>query len=283
MREMTTQRPQRRRVAVEKDAPVRSISRCIQVLRTINEHSSMSMTEISRTTSLPYGTTCRIVESLLFEGLIEREQFRPRYRPTALVHSLSQGFQNYDALVAAAHPHIVELTRQQLWPVAITTRVGQSMIVRDSTHALTSMTFHLYHPGYNVPIMGTAPGRCYLSFAPEDESARTLTDLRGTPQYEGDEYASLMESGKYFEQVRAQGYATKLGNQYTQTPGKTSSIGAPVFKDGQLIAVMILSYFTSTMRMSTAEEVLAPAILRTTAAIERSLAEGGHVQNHYDM
>ncbi len=267
---------------MKNDAPVRSISRAIQVLRTINEHAPISMTEISRTTSLPYGTTCRIVESLLFEGLIERELSRPRYRPTALVHSLSQGFQNYDALVAAAHPHIVELTRQQLWPVAITTRVGQNMVVRDSTHALTSMTFHLYHPGYSVPIMGTAPGRCYLSFVAEDERERTLADLRGTSQYERDEYASLMESGKYFDQVRAQGYATKFGNQYTQTPGKTSTIGAPVFEDKRMVAVVILSYFTSAMHMSTAEEILAPAILRTAAAIERSLADGEQPRSDLD-
>jgi IclR family mhp operon transcriptional activator len=258
---------------LEKSSPIRSISRCILVLRTINERSPISMTELARSTRLPYGTTCRIIESLMHEGLIEREDSRPRYRPTALVHSLSQGFQNHDAVVAAAREHIVELTRAQLWPVAITTRVGQNMVVRDSTHALTSMTFHLYHPGYSAPILGTAPGRCYLAFAPEEERMRVLAELRGTTQYEHEECLQEMETGAYFEQIRARGYATKLGNQFTPSPGKTSTIAAPIFEGERLTAVMIVNFFTSAMRMTTAEEMLVPSLLRATASVERTMAD----------
>lgn len=259
---------------MEKGVPIRSISRCISVLRAINEHTSLTMMEISHTSKVPYATACRIVQTLLHEGLIEREPSRPRYRPTALVQCLSQGFQNHDHLVAAARPHIVELTERLLWPVAITTRVGQSMIVRDSTHALTTMTFNNYYPGYTLPIMGSAPGRCYLAFAPEEERQRLLESLRGSRQYLSDEMAPMMESGALFEDIRSRGYATRVRNQYIETPGKTSSLAVPIFHRGELCGVMIMSYFTSAMRMSDAEANLAPSLVRAASMIEMAMAGG---------
>jgi IclR family mhp operon transcriptional activator len=252
---------------MEPGKPIRSISRCIAVLRVINQSGPLSMTEIAQQAKVPYATVCRIVQTLLHEGLIEREPSRPKYRPTALVQALSQGFQAYDRVVAAARPHLVRLTRRLLWPVALTTRVGQDMVVRDSTHALTSMTFNHYNRGYTLPIMGSAAGRAFLAFAPEEERRMVLSSLRGAKQYERDDMAHMIASGALLDTIRSQGYATKLRNEYIETPGKTSSIAVPVFENGSLAAVLIMSYFTSAMRMSEAEEKLAPALLQAADAI----------------
>jgi IclR family mhp operon transcriptional activator len=256
---------------METGKPIRSISRCISVLRAINQSGPLSMTEISQQARVPYATVCRIVQTLLHEGLIEREPSRPKYRPTALVQALSQGFQAHDRLVAIARPHIVRLTSRLLWPVAVTTRVGQEMVVRDSTHSLTSMTFNNYHCGYTLPIMGSAAGRAYLAFAPEEERRMMLASLRGTRQYETDDMAHMIASGSLLETIRSNGYATKLRNEYTETPGKTSSLAAPVFENGVLVGVLIMSYFTSAMRMSEAEAQLAPSLRQAAEAIQLDL------------
>ncbi len=256
---------------MEKDKPIRSISRCISILQALNKGDSRSMAQLAQDAKVPYATACRIVQTLLAEGLIEREPSRPRYRPTALVHSLSRGFQNEDALVAVARRHIVALTDRFLWPIAVTTRVGQQMIVRDSTHALTPMTLNNYNPGYTFPIIGSAAGRAYLAFCDPAEQRQLLTSLRTSSQYYGDDAIGLMESGVLFSDIRKQGYATKLRNQYTETPGKTSSLAAPVFDDGQLRGVLILSYFTSAMRMSAAEAMLAEPLMEAARQIGQSL------------
>jgi IclR family mhp operon transcriptional activator len=258
---------------MDKGVPIRAISRCISVLRAINEQTSPTMMQISSGSNVPYATACRIVQTLLHEGLIEREETRPRYRPTALVQSLSQGFQSHDRLVAAARSQIVELTERLLWPVAVTTRVGQYMVVRDSTHALTSMTFNNYYAGYTLPIMGSAAGRCWLAFAPDAERRRVLDSMRGTPQHLRDELAPAMESGTLFDEIRSRGYATKRRNLYIEQPGKTSSLAAPVFARGALVGVVIMSYFTSSMRMSEAEVTLAPSLLEAVDEIGAALSE----------
>ena len=48
--------------------------------------------DIAKRAKVPYPTACRIVQTLLHEGLIEREPARKHYRPTPLIQSLSNGF-----------------------------------------------------------------------------------------------------------------------------------------------------------------------------------------------
>src|SRR3546814_12540474 len=95
---------------LERGIPIRSISRAIAVLQAINRGGSLTMMEIARASAVPYPTACRIVQTLLHEGLVERESARKRYQPTALVPQLAHGFPGHGALVAATRPHIAELT-----------------------------------------------------------------------------------------------------------------------------------------------------------------------------
>src|SRR5688500_2729341 len=102
-----------------KGVPIKSFSRAIMALQAINRHGSMTMIDIARAAGVPYPTAHRIVQTLLFEGLIEQEPARKNYRPTALVQTLSLGFQHDDRLVTIARPHIVALTARVGWPVSI--------------------------------------------------------------------------------------------------------------------------------------------------------------------
>lgn len=62
---------------MEKSVPIRAISRGIVVLQLINRQGSATLMEIARGARLPYPTACRIVQTLVHEGLIECE---PRCR-----------------------------------------------------------------------------------------------------------------------------------------------------------------------------------------------------------
>jgi IclR family mhp operon transcriptional activator len=114
---------------------IRAISRGIKVLKTINQHGALSMMSIATLCDLPYPTACRIVETLQEECLIERERTRKYYRPTALVRTLSAGYNDDDDLAQSCRPHIVKLTRDVRWPISLCTRVGMSMMIQDSTHS----------------------------------------------------------------------------------------------------------------------------------------------------
>jgi IclR family transcriptional regulator, mhp operon transcriptional activator len=200
--------------------------------------------QICRQAEIPYPTACRVIETLIKEGMVEREPARKRYRATALVRTLSVGFQDEDDLVAVARPHIVALCNRHGWPISVATRVGHSMMVRDSTHKLTSLTLANYSPGYTLPIIECSTGKAYLAFCGDEERAAILSG-----------------------QIRSAGYATQARNSYTAVPGKTSSIAVPIRKGDQIRGSLALIFFAAAMPMARAEAMFVDDLRATAEAI----------------
>jgi IclR family mhp operon transcriptional activator len=261
---------------MEKGVPIRAITRSISVLQAINRHGNLTLMEIAHEAKVPYPTACRIVQTLLVEGLIEREPDRKRYRPTALVHTLSHGFQVDDRLVSVARPHLIALTDKITWPVSLMTRVGQKMMMRDSTHTLTSMTFNHYYPGYTLPILESAAGRAYLGFCSAAERDNILDGMKAIEGERplGADVLPFFESGVLVRDIRAHGYATKGRNPYTENPGKTSAIAVPIFNGDELLGCMSMVFFSVAMKMEKAVEDFLPDLTRTAQAIGRDLSAG---------
>lgn len=259
---------------VDKSAPIRSISRSIAVLQAINRAGSLSMAGIARGSKVPYPTACRIVQTLLHEGLIEREPNRKRYRATSLVQSLSCGFQEHGSLIAAARPHIVELTKKLHWPVSVATHAGHRMIVRDSTHTLTSLTFNNYYPGYSMPILACASGRLYLAFADDEERENLLSGLDSVVDEADRHTLQLFRSGFFIEQIRRDGYATMTRNWATANPGKTSSIAVPVMHRGRIAGALTMIFFASSLKTPEAVAALLPDLKAAAEAVMRDIAAG---------
>jgi IclR family mhp operon transcriptional activator len=256
---------------MEKGVPIRSISRSIAALKAINESGSLTMMEISKASHVPYPTACRIVQTLLYEGLIEQEPSRKRYRATALVQTLAQGFQHDDHLVHIARPHILELTREVGWPISIAIRVGRRMMLRDSTHAQTALTFENYYPGFTLPILDSASGKVSLAYTPDDEREMLLNWMRDAGEVDL-EYLKSAEASLDPAKIRQEGYAVQGRNHYNRTPGKTSSIAVPIFNNGRFEAAMTMVFFVSAMKISQAVEKYLPTLNSYSIAISRNLS-----------
>jgi IclR family mhp operon transcriptional activator len=237
---------------VGKRGTIRSISRGLAVLQAINRAGSLTMMDISVFSGVPYPTASRIVQTLLADGMIEREPFRKRYRPTALVQTLSAGYQIENQLVVSARPYIVALTNEFTWPISVSTRVGTSMMVRDSTHAMTPLTFHLYHPGYTLPMLESSSGRTYMAFCSEHERQTVIRGLNASRRLAKNAEPRWDEFSRMMEQIRQNGYATHNRTKHNENPGKTSSISVPVFASGHLVGTLTLIFFASAMTMEDA-------------------------------
>ena len=256
---------------MEKGVPIRSITRSISALKAINRHGSLSMMEIARAADVPYPTACRIVQTLIYEGLIEQEPARKRYRPTALVQTLATGYQLDDELVHIARPHIVALTAKVGWPVSIAIRVGREMMLRDSTHANSALTFEHYYPGFTLPILDSASGKVSMAFAPDEEREMILRFMRVSQEIDPN-YLATAEVSLNVDRIRADGYAVQGRNHFNLTPGKTSSIAVPIFKNGKFEAAMTMVIFVAAMRLTDALEAYLDELKDTAAAISHELS-----------
>ncbi|KMS56436.1 IclR family transcriptional regulator [Novosphingobium barchaimii LL02] len=256
---------------MENGIPIRSLSRGIAVLQAINRGGSATLTDIAKACNLPFPTVSRLVQSLLHEGLIEREQGRRRYRPTALVQTLAHGFQGDARLVKATRPHIVELTRMVGWPITLSTHVGHSMVIRDSTHALSALTFNEYFPGYASPLLDTAAGLIYIASLDEAERGTLIASMKVLENPEWDHAIALAEDAGFIGQLRDQGYATRSFNRFTRNPGKTSSLAATIFDDERPIGAVSLAFFASAMKMEDAVERFSELIRTCASAVSAEL------------
>ena len=257
---------------MEKGVPIRSLSRGLAVLQAVNRGSALSMMEIARSSEVPYPTACRIVQTLLHEGLVEREPSRKRYRPTALVQALAHGFQGDAKLVRVSRAHIVDLTRRVGWPISLSTYVGHTMVIRDSTHALTALTFNHYHPGFTLPILECAAGLTYLANVSEEGRRDLIRALKLLPRRANIHVLDLIENGSLVEDIRRDGYAARGFNQFTNNPGKTSSIAVSILdSEGKALGALTLAFFASATRMNDAIAKFVEPLTATAAAIRAEL------------
>jgi IclR family transcriptional regulator, mhp operon transcriptional activator len=260
-------------MATEKGVPIRAITRGLAVLQAINRGGSITMMEIARSSRVPYPTACRIVQTLLHEGVIEREPARKRYRATALVQTLASGFHDDSQLVAIARPHIEALCEKLLWPISITSRVGAHMMVRDSTHTMTSLTLNNYYPGFTLPIMECSSGKAYMAFCDDEERGHIVEGLR-TIEGAAERMATLILSqDKLLREIRQNGFATQSRNAYTANPGKTSSLAVPILRDGQAVGALVLIFFSVAMPMEKAIEQFVGPLKETANFISLALSE----------
>jgi len=235
--------------------------------------------EISKAVDLPYPTTFRIIQTLTHEGLVVCEPGRKRYRVTALVQSLAAGYSDSGRLIAQARPHLVGLTHKHAWPVSLTTHVGRHMVVRDSTHTLSSLTFSNYAPGYTLPILECASGHAYLANVDDDKRVGLLAGLeayeRRTPLLD------IFKSPRLVQNIRDNGYATWERNPHTPFPGKTSSIAVPVSEGGEVKACLTMVFFASALTMAEAVRRYVDDLKGAAAALAEQL--GADVDPELDL
>jgi len=248
----------------EDKSTIRSLARSIHVIQAINRYGSIALTDIARVTGIPFPTAYRIINTLIQEGLIEREPGRKRYRPTALIQSLACGFQNHDRLVNVARPIMTDFTQRHHWPLTVVTRVGDKMVVRYHTSWHTTLTFNNYYPGWQVPLLASASGQAYLAFA-EDHIQEALLAQANVMEGVMDPFVLReFQSGRACQRIREVGYSAIAKAQFSANPGKTSSIAVPLFEGGELVGALALVYFANGMTLDKAvTDFLEP--LRATA------------------
>ncbi|MEM7568952.1 MAG: helix-turn-helix domain-containing protein [Pseudomonadota bacterium] len=246
---------------------MRAIQRGLEVLQAVNRLGSARFVDVAKATAIPYPTVCRIVDTLVDAGMLEREEGRRYFKPTPLVQSLSLGFQEDDAFVKSAQPIIAELCDAVGWPITITTRVGNSMMVRASTHLQTTLTYNNYFPGYTLPLLQCSVGKAYVAFCGEEERQKIRTSLRKLDEIDPTTALFLRDEMSFLKPYRDVGYGFHTYNEHTKNPGKTSSLAVPIVVDGELKAAMGLIYFSSAMKTQHAAEKYTQAMREASETI----------------
>ncbi|WP_407180779.1 helix-turn-helix domain-containing protein [Bradyrhizobium sp. STM 3562] len=101
--------------------PVEAAQRVLRVLRAMNSLRSASVAELHAITGLSKSTIVRMLDTLIHEGYVLRDNFIGGYRVTSEAQHLSNGFRGLPLVIEAPRPWAVKLTERIKWPVSVAT------------------------------------------------------------------------------------------------------------------------------------------------------------------
>src|ERR1700724_3173279 len=117
----------------ESTRPIRALNRGLDVLTALNRLERAAINTLASAVRLPRTTTYRILETLPLAGYVGRHAHDECYRPTVMVRTLADGFDDEAMVAHIAKPHLAALGAQIVWPVAVATPAGATMMIRETT------------------------------------------------------------------------------------------------------------------------------------------------------
>lgn len=250
---------------MQSNRPIRALSRGLKVLAALNSADGSTVSELATATRLPRTTVYRILETLAEDGYVVRDPADERYRPTIMVRGLSDGFDDEAWVTQIARPHLFDLGRAVVWPVAIATISGTTMLVRQTTDHTSPLAIERYAAGYRLPILASASGLAYLAFC-ELHIRETLLELLARSDRPEDAPArdrSALE--RKLEEVKRAGFAVY---HRTRRISDRTSLAVPVLVEPRhVLALLVLRYARSAIPLADALQRFVPRLKQVAEQI----------------
>ncbi len=222
--------------------------------------------QLARATGLHRTTVKRLLETLRDAGFARRLPDES-YSLTFRVRNLSNGFTDEAWVSQVAGPLLRELTRKVLWPSDIVTLEGDELIVRDSTHPFSPLSFHHAMLGQRLPFLLTAIGRAYLAFCPPDQRDSLIEMLRARDDRDGECARDARQLRAMFQATRARGYGVNEGDWIGS--GRFGAIAVPIMYEGYARACINLIFSKRAVSTTEAAKRYLPKMRETATEIER--------------
>jgi IclR family mhp operon transcriptional activator len=254
---------------------VRGLARGLQVLRALNamECGRATSQQIADLTGLHRTTVRRLLETLMEEGFVRRSTSDDSFRLTLAVRSLSEGFTDTERIATVAPPIMGQLLQRVAWPSDLTTPDGDAMIIRETTHRFSQLSFHRAMVGRRLPILLTAAGRAYFAMCPDEEREDILELLRAGVG--GEEQQALAKNDalvrKLIQRVRQDGFGSNHGDWTAQA--RIGAVAVAIRADERVLASLNVVFLSRAVSLVDATRRYVPELQRAAKEIAEALGQ----------
>jgi IclR family mhp operon transcriptional activator len=248
--------------------PVEAVHRAFDVLRAVNKLRIASVNGIYEATGMPKSTIVRMLETLMAEGYVARDNMCGGYRVTGQVNELTSGYDGISQIIEVARPFAIELTLRIKWPIALATIEPDAVVIDFWTGTISPWTHTNTVLGVKPELRKSAMGRAALAFiSPEDlelhmERFRADTAEEFTP-------ADEKRLRLLLSQVREDGYASR---DPRTKPYRTTTFAVPIRENGVARAVMSISCFKTALPTGEVAEKIVEPLREAALKVEAALA-----------
>ncbi len=253
---------------------VRGLARGLQVLSALNlcVKGRASSGELAKMTGLHRTTVRRLLETLASRGYVWRSDSDDSFQLALKVRELSEGFTDTEWISTVASPVMGALLPKVVWPSDLSLPSGEVMMVRETTHRFSPLSFHRVMVGRRLPMLLTAAGRAYIGHCAEEEREQILKLLRAGD----DEQARLASDSIYVRnllaRVQADGYGTNDGEwNHDQEKSKIGAVALPILQQGHAVACLSVIYLRRAVKREDAIAQYVPALREAVGQIEGKL------------
>lgn len=247
--------------------PVESVRRALTILRVLNQLRIASISDLHASTRLPKPTLVRMLETLMADGYVARDNMCGGYRVTCKVRELNSGYDGISRVIEASRPWAIDLTQRIKWPVGIGVLDGDAIAIQFWTGAISPWANHSTLLGHRPNLLTSAMGRAHLAFCPDDEREeliarmRTMSELRFDSREEA-QYRKLLT------RIREAGYALRAP---MTEPKRNTTVGLAIQHDGRVLASITVSFFTSAVAPDEVVQRVITPFKETVAKIEDTI------------
>jgi IclR family mhp operon transcriptional activator len=255
---------------MESTRPIRALIRGLDALTVLNLRNGATVSEVAQEIRLPRTTTYRILETLSHAGFVYRDATDDRYRLTIMVRGLSDGYDDEAWVTQIARPYIHELGKDIVWPVAIASLSGTSMMVRESTDHRSPLAVERYSAGFRVPLLTSSSGRVYLAFSSPTQRESLLEILARSNREEDSLAKNRTELMKILNDARMQGYASAVR---ARRVSDEISMAVPIMIDDRVLAAVTIRFSGTAVPLKLAVERFLPKLRDTAQKIRQTFSE----------
>lgn len=254
---------------------VRGLARGLEVLRALNamEGGRATSQQIAELTGLHRTTVRRLLETLMEEGFVRRSVSDDSFRLTLAVRSLSEGFTDTERVATVAPPIMGKLLQQVAWPSDLTTPDGDAMIIRETTHRFSQLSFHRAMVGRRLPMLLTAAGRAYFAMCPDEEREDILELLRSGSG--GEEQQALARNDSLvrglIRRVREDGFGANHGDWAAQA--KIGAVAVAIKDEQRVLASLNVVFLSRAVSLADAVHRYVPALRESAEQIVAALRQ----------
>src|ERR1700743_219081 len=252
-------------VSRESTRPIRALNRGLDVLTELNRLERAAINTLASAVGLPRTTTYRILETLRLAGYVDRDAHDDCYRPTIMVRALSDGFDDEAVGPDIAKALLGSLGAQIVWPVAIATPSGSTIMVRETTDRQSPLALEQYSAGVRVPMLASAAGRAYLAFCSAQQRDSMLELLARSSLPEDRLARNSIEVERLLNETRTQGFG--MAHRARRVSEETS-LAIPVRAKDRILATVTVRYAATAVPLRTAVDQFLPKMREVAQKIE---------------
>jgi IclR family mhp operon transcriptional activator len=248
---------------------VLGLSRGLSVLQALVDcpNGQATPATVARITGLHRTTVRRLMETLRAEGFVRRSDSDGSFMLTIRIRRMGESLTDQEWVTSIAAPILRDLSARVVWPCDLAIPDGEAMLIRDSTHHFSPLSFHRGMIGSRLPMFRTAMGRAYLAFSRQEVCDAVLRMVAENPDPTARSTGSPLGIQAILAQTRKQGYGLNI--REWKPHERTAALALPIMsEEGNVVACVNIIVNTVAFRIDRLEAELLPPLREAADAVQ---------------